>query len=212
MNALKEKIIDDEDLQKGDFHQAILNHADNKWEVEDSWTYYDMIKWVGEEYGDLAQFAVLIGELNDQVCNGGFLQYFESGYASVPTNDKWDGRDHHSNKNVLLHKRMLKLFTKLDLNKTELGSTVFMILSSFKIVIDLDSTRTVMSDCLKCGGLGDDCFDCDGTGRMKCQIENESYEEVINTDKLKRLDDRYYKINEAWMKFLNTYFKGKEHG
>jgi len=72
------------------YHQAILNVCYYKWQHEPEWTYSDMLDYAKETYGDIARFAVLVGKLNQQVCNGGFLQYFDNGYAAVDRTNAYD--------------------------------------------------------------------------------------------------------------------------
>ena len=65
-----------EKVQKGvKEHQEIMNGAYDKWKEKTS-----MKEWLFELTG-LEKKAVALGKLNQQVCNGGFVQWCDNGYA-----------------------------------------------------------------------------------------------------------------------------------
>jgi len=189
--TLKER--NDEDYQKGDVHQSILNLGYEWWQRQGpDVEYKNMITLMQKEYGDLSAFAILIGKYNQQVCNGGHIQYFDNGYAD---GQNGFGRDHDLENP--LHKKMLSFFESLGLNKSELGSKVFDIASRFEI------EEEEQYDDYSCDHYDDEddneeeyCFDC--------EYEN-SYTELVVSDP--GLDNEYYSVNDEWMKYLNEVFK-----
>ncbi len=212
----------DEDYIKGDVHQAILNVAYNKWQetnrTEEKWSYADMIEWIQNTYGDVPAFAVLIGKYNQQVGNGGHIQYFDNGYA-----DGEGGFSKQHDESIPLHEELVSLFIKLEITNPEFkiknADKVLDILKRFQP--QLDDERHEEISCEECGGSGylmedalsdeEDaeqeevkCSWCDG-GRV--EIDNQNYGDVLNTHELDKLDDEYYKVSDKFMESLNTLFK-----
>jgi hypothetical protein len=138
------------------------------------WCYRDMVKWAGETYGEVVKLFILLGACNYQICNGGFLQYFDNGYAGGE-----GGRQRHPDEDILLHKEMLVLAGKYGLHQSDIGSQVYTILAEFRIVPVGDSEDDEKDGCRGC-----------------------RYGEVANTDELDALDHRYYAVNEKWVKEL----------
>lgn len=218
----------DEDFIDGDIHQAILNISYRKWNQNLNWQYKDMIKWVENTYGDLAVLSILIGKYNEQVSNGGHIQYYDNNYASIKT---------EGTKDIELHRKMVKLFEEQDfqnyiINKQE----ILDIISRFNI--EIDDSETDIFICSECGGSGEievecpecygeglgpddeSCFRCEGTGVIQktcpeCdgtgEIEdtNENFGDVVNEDFLNDLDIDWYKLNDEFMKEFNEFLKYK---
>ena len=70
VNAIK-----DEYLEKS-IHQEIMDKAYEKWHENKDWNYYDFISNISE----VERIAVLLGNMNYQIENGGLLQFFENGF------------------------------------------------------------------------------------------------------------------------------------
>lgn len=156
--------------------QRLMDLGYRKWRRPEnrSWCYRDMVEEVGETYGEVVKLFILLGAANYQICNGGFLQYFENGYASGERRGF-----HHREQNLLLHKEMLALAVKYGLHQSESGAQVYGILAEFRIVLGNDHEE----------GREDD-------GRR--------HDEVSNTDELDALDTRYYALNEKWVEALKV--------
>jgi hypothetical protein len=170
----------DSDYQNGDVHQSILNLAYEKWQGV-GWSRTAWMGWVELELGKLAAFAVLIGKYNQQVCNGGHAQYFDNGYAS---GDGGCFVDHDLD--CPLHAKMVSLFQELKFDSTKLGREVLAILEDFKVENITDFHHE-----------WDDDLD------EEVEYEDGTHPQVVNGGEL---DDRYYKINEKWMEYLNKRF------
>lgn len=156
--------------------QRLIDLGYREWQKPENrkWCYRDMAEWAGETYGEVVKLFILLGACNYQIGNGGFRQYFDNGYAS---GEGGCLRDH--DEDILLHKGMLALAGKYGLHQSDIGSHVYTILAEFRIVRSADSDEDEED-----GGCG-------------C-----SAGEIANTDELDALDDRYYAVNEKWVKEL----------
>lgn len=135
-------ITKDEDYKAQDYHQAILNLGYNEWQNDKDWNYVDMLNYMKHTYGDLAMWAVLIGKANQQICNGGFIQYFDNGYASE---GKGGFSSRHST-TLELHDIACNGIEETDLIKTEVGKTVHEIFEEFYIERDEDEGYILNDD------------------------------------------------------------------
>lgn len=213
--ALRQALQNDDDYRTGDVHQAILNIAYSDWQNKDKGisNYGQMIGHTEESYGKLAAFAVLAGKHNQQVGNGGHMQYFDNGYADGQGG--FGGKHDTSNP---LHQHMIDLMVEFGLAKAApIGQQALEIYQAFEIEIDNERWEEV--DCESCHGSGQEetqyteagepieksCEDCGGSGRE--EIDNENYGMVDNTHLLDALDTKWYAMADQYMTFLNEYFK-----
>ena len=116
--------------------QRLMDLGYGEWQKPENrhWCYRDMAEWAGETYGEVVELFILLGAANYQICNGGFLQYFDNGYAS---GDR--GCSHHHDEDIPLHKEMVALTGKYGLHQSETGSEVYAILAAFRIILNDDS-------------------------------------------------------------------------
>lgn len=164
-------------------HQEILNTTYAEWQKNKSWNYSDMIDYAANSFGKFAALALLVGKYNQQVTNGGHMQYFHNGYASRDSGGCFSNHD-----NIELHIEMLDLMKEFGFE----NEPVYAIMKGFDIV---------ELDCEECGGTGqleeydeeedeyttEHCWTCNGKG-SNGNMEGKGH------------DDGYYKIYEAWMK------------
>jgi hypothetical protein len=202
----------------GDTHQTLLNIVYSEWQKpeNDAWTYAEVIKFAIKEYGELVAFAVLIGKYNNQVCNGGHVQYYDNGYAS----GEGGFMDKHGS-NTDLHDLLLSYYLRNDvLHKFSWYHELKDILEKF-LKFHIDNEEYESGTCSECSGSGvvesepedDDeepseekCYTCNGSGEE--DYSNESYQCPVGHD-WDNLDTRFCKINEQVEKDLNMYFKFK---
>jgi hypothetical protein len=134
MNAsqtLKKAVLQRTDeIDTDGYHQTIMNIMYEKWQTESAMSYNDILNWFETTYGSLAKFAVLIGKYNQQVCNGGHIQYFHNGYA-----DGKGGFMSDHDPSIPLHKELIKLFMKTNLDD-DISQQVLRILKCFEIELD----------------------------------------------------------------------------
>jgi len=174
-----------------DVHQEILNIMYEKWQnSENKKTYEDMINWIEGEYGEFASFAVLVGKYNQQVTNGGHIQYYYNGYAAGNVEN-----DNNHIAEILLHDRMVEIFKKFDFN-IENKKELLSILQSLKYQID--NERYIEED--------EEEYDEDEEEYVTItnEYENDEYGEVVNQSDLSELDSRYYKICDNIMEDFET--------
>src|ERR1039458_1425838 len=86
-----------------------------------------MVEQAGETYGEVVKLLILLGACHHQVCNGGWIQYFDNGYASEL------GRCRDSD-DITLHQEMLAIFPQYGIHQTRTGAKVYPILREFRIV------------------------------------------------------------------------------
>lgn len=116
--------VNDGSYRKGEVWQAILNIGYNMWQSsKQDLSYSDMITWMRIEYGEFAAFCILVGKYNQQVTNGGHIQYWDNCYAG------------ESHEDFSLHEQMLSGFRDFGLvTSTELGKKTYEVAKRFKIV------------------------------------------------------------------------------
>jgi hypothetical protein len=109
--------------------QRLVDLGYREWQKPEcrKWNYREMIEQAGEIYGEVVKLLILLGACHHQVCNGGWIQYFDNGYASQA------GRCRGSD-DIALHQEMLALFTKYGIHQTRTGAEVYPILREFRIV------------------------------------------------------------------------------
>lgn len=91
-----------------------------------NWGYSDMVEWTKETFGEWFAMMILLGKYNQQVCNGGHIQYLDNGYASVSMRG-WGSHD-----DIGLHQEMESYFEKFWLKELPEGEKVFEILKEFR--------------------------------------------------------------------------------
>jgi len=109
--------------------QRLVDLGYREWQKPENrrWSYGEMAEWAGETYGEVVKLLILLGACHHQVCNGGWIQYFDNGYASEEVRRGSD--------DITLHKELLALFTKYGIHQTRTGAEVYPILFEFRIVI-----------------------------------------------------------------------------
>ena len=64
--------------------QRLIDLGYREWQKPENrnWSYGEMVEQAGETYGEVVKLLILLGACHHQVCNGGWIQYFDNGYAS----------------------------------------------------------------------------------------------------------------------------------
>lgn len=123
-----------------EIHQAILNIGYSEWQKEENkhWNYQRMIHWMEDTYGELAAYAILIGKLNYQVENGGFMQYLLNQYAGKHEHYLTQDERRDWKNDLGLHRKLCDLHECLGFSKSKLGKKVFEIIDNNLNYSDLD--------------------------------------------------------------------------
>ena len=173
---------------------------------DEGWSYGDMLDNAREKYGELFFAMILAGKYNQQVCNGGHVQYFDNGYGD--RDGGGFGGDH--NPKLPLHDELIAAVKNTIVPLARTGHEGETIAAALDVMDDLeiriDRCRTMQCDCEDCGGTGreDDggsCGSCGGSGTS--EEDNEDYGQVENLDELGKLDDRWYAIDEEFVLACN---------
>lgn len=206
-------------FDKDGVHQSLLELGYSQWQKEGhDWSYSDMITWVTKTYGTLVAFAILVGKYNQQVCNGGHVQYFDNGYGGgTPGNPDFE---------IPLHQQLVRYMAEFGFAEHPVNA--IMVALEFDVVPE---DEYEIYDCCTCGGdgdavfdceacdtTGDDCNECEGAGKLsetceECGGDGEIEEcianrgDICNEGELNALDDRYYRVCDAWMVELEAFFR-----
>jgi hypothetical protein len=110
--------------------QRLVDLGYREWQKPENrkWSCGEMAEQAGETYGEVVKLLILLGACHHQVCNGGWIQYFDNGYASEA------GRRRGSD-DITLHREMLALFTQYGVHQTRTGAEVYSILREFRVVL-----------------------------------------------------------------------------
>lgn len=198
--------------------QLGYNHWQNKAEpkVED---YNSMVEITIQLYGEIAGFALLVGNYMGQVFNGGHDQYWGNGYASSHSR----GAAIYNADDMGTHIMMMELMEKLDLiTFTRELRELYRIMEEFiESVYPFDPSE---EHCPECGGDGTiqrleyndeteeeeqvvvDCEDCDGTGEGPNVQGWQAGEGIVEA---RDLDTELYKIQESVVAALNQWFRSQ---
>lgn len=178
-----------------DIHQIILDIGYTKWQNDPSIeTYSDMLNNMTEKYGLFSNVMIHLGKLNQQVCNGGFIQYYNNGYSG--------GMDHD-----LLDTVMKYYWPMIDEYRGECSASEILVLKQFWDILvkflslDIDQDRKVEEE----------YYDEDTDETLMDLVENPEYGEFDYHSKslLPKLDDEYYAINDTlliiYTKIINNF-------
>lgn len=136
--AAKEIKVDAHEAEEGKTTgtwQGIMNACYDVWQDEADNrvnSYEDLTAFARMQYGLGAEFAVLLGKYNQQVCNGGHAQYFDNGYGSTGKGGCFVDHD-----NIDLHYRLIELFKELNIAEkidSEVAKTLLTCLEGFEVI------------------------------------------------------------------------------
>jgi len=181
--------ITDIQINDNEYLQSINDFAYNKFALSNNWDYADLINWLGENYGDLIKFTVLLASLNGQVCNGGIMQYYHNGYG-----DGHGGCMEEHTPEIPLFRETLKLADKYSYAMPSLIKLIN-ISKNFKIEIDNDRCTTEL------------CLDEEDYEYYEEEVINDNYGDILNHDELSEFDSKYYEFNADIINELEMFLK-----
>lgn len=201
LKDLDADIIEINDEDKVDYHQTILNIGYGWWNGHpnpNNYSFADMIEHMNKSYGIIYGTLVLIGKLNQQVNNGGFLQYYNNGYTRKRKDDF--GQSLHTRIIVDLLDIIAELENKDILTAGEF-STLKEALRIFQAYLNIpvDTEKSYREEVE---------YEEDGEPYFQVEdVENDDYGHLTDTDSLDILDGQYYDIDEALMEVMNKISK-----
>ena len=212
------EILADYEERQESVWQSILNVFYKRWQADQYKGYSEMIAAALEE-SEYYALAILLGKYNQQVCNGGHVQYFDNGYASISGGGYASTKD-----NIELHQELEDLAGKL-LPESDLKEVLMECLKKFEGRISEGS-----EECGDCNGEGgwyteeeeeyededgemsygtneewETCWSCHGDG----YIDTDGLMYDITTYGKDALDDLYYTISDRVEKEYEPFFAEK---
>lgn len=206
--------------------QKLMDEAYEIWqnELRDSASQTTLFKTLEERGMSNHVKAVMLGNLNYQVENGGFQQWVDNGYASEALPGLLDflkelGTENANKVWVMLTK--LGKYTSVGVMNQGFGATYWEDEGEFLC----EECRGMggddeQVDCDYCYGSGDDedgdpCSACDGVGYTwewveceECYGSGYSDQRSFGRDLAANFDDEYYKINQNLLQEVEDFFNG----
>jgi hypothetical protein len=214
-----------------DLFQEVLNIGYTEWqqhlEGANAWGFANMVNWMRETFGDDAALIMMLGKFNQQVYNGGIIQWLDNGYASDDSTrhrrQQFYGASPEMDTTLL--DNMVDDLQASDLSKLPHGHEMLDILLRIQDEIsDADGSCPNCNNhryvkCENCDGTGEnaegeDCEECDGEGEIPCpecnedgHLEMDAREGSLNNMTFDRLDQMYYEFSDVWEKEVTDYLK-----
>lgn len=193
----------DDDMNTIDFHQTILNVGYGWWNNKpnpNEFSYSDMIDYMDKTYGQIFGTLILIGKLNQQVNNGGFIQYYKNHYSRV------NETDYEQSLHIRLVNDLTEIIGEIKEKDKLIDISGFIILNEaleifkdyLKVPIDLEKT---VEEEVEYGNKTDGFF-----FEME-EVENDNYGNHRDPELLDDLDERYYRLDEKLMELINIISK-----
>lgn len=167
--------------------QELMNDVYCVWQsVEGKYDKHDII----DAFTEYHRMAVVFGNLNYQVCNGGFSQWIFNGYCL---------------EDIIYIYRYLNLSMKKDKYKDNEAIKILVSLLEdyYSDVCDFESYGTISVDCEDCEGFGYyededeeetcDCYNCNGTGSVESSDFSRDYTPYDSEEK----SSKYYEVTEG---------------
>lgn len=170
------------------------------------------IKTVKEKLSFEHSFFLLFSDYDNQVCNGGHVQYVGNGYHSTEQN----GFIQNISDNYDIHDEFVQLSKEfLEKYPNDVLKEFVQIIENFHI--EIDNEIEIEETCHECQGSGcseeeeeEDCYICDGSGMILVDNQNRGNIDKETTTLFEELDDKYYKINEMLINWISIALKNKE--
>jgi hypothetical protein len=182
--------------EDNEYFQSVLDAAFKDWQTNEIIKSYDnMLKNARYKFGELAEFLVLIGKFNYQVCNGGHSQYWSNGFASSDNNGWGEHED------CELHNRLIEYSKKYlpKILKPELCEEMIRILETPNW-FDTDNEEYSYETYEEYDEENDEYYE------VEEEVYNDNYGS-FNWD-IETLDRDYYKINDKVMDCIESFLRG----
>lgn len=198
-------------IKEVDVHQFFLDIAYEWWQHTSNTSYHDMLNHFEEYYSEFFSLMINTGKLNQQVCNGGFLQYYDNGYADgLPSMYDRDFSHPLTKKILILLPKAIDQFGETLMDEDKIIVIKFLdILKRFRIAsIERDKTY-----------IEYESYEDDDGNLIDEEYEesNPDYGMFTNEGRkeLNKLDSEYYDINDdlliIYLKLINNFLKEIEY-
>ena len=181
-----------------DWHQTLMNIAYNWWQEQKNPNvveYQDMIGYVSTEYGFIVSGLILAGKYNQQVGNGGHIQYYDNAYADGTGGCMSEKDFDHPLHRILIDwmeelEPKIKTFLEERPNYQEAFKEVLDIMKKF-LELPIDDEKMIE----------DVEYDDEGN-EEEVEYENQDYGRM-DYKASEVLDERYYKVNSRFMEICS---------
>jgi len=187
------------EVEEESIHQKLMNKAYDLWSTEEGkkLSYSDFLDVVSDKFGKLYSNAVITGNLNYQVENGGFYQWFENGYV-IDLGD-------------------LIIFFEENFKENEINEKVKNLLNRVIDILDwydggieslrvIDKLKYILNEVVDILDWLDEGKDCVKNLYDYKEFFIKKLEDQVQKE-LNQLDEKYYEINEKLNEILEEYFK-----
>jgi hypothetical protein len=208
--------------EEKDLHQLLMDKAYNDErkrtdaDPESTWSYNRMVR----EASDLERMAVVLGNLNYQVENGGFNQWVDNGYCTHISDVKecLELIDTETTRKIL---PMVETVEEFLLDEVISGSVESRGCGGW--YFDDEKCGRDMESCYDCGGSGEienpdyddededcdeeqmiECSDCCGEGEVEGDVD---YPNFNGEHRCGDLNSEFYSINTQFLEDIKTYIK-----
>ena len=224
INATDEEIelaIKAEEAQEIDIHQKLMDkaYADERTRANkdnNSWSYNRMVR----EASDLERLAVVLGNLNYQVENGGFNQWVDNGYCTHISDVKecLELIDTETTNKIL---PMIEKVEEFLLDEVISGSVESRGCGGW--YFDDEKWGHNTDTCYECGGSGEidnpdydwddedceedtmiECCDCNGEGEVEGEVD---YPNFNGEHRCGDLNSQFYDINKQFLEDIKEYLE-----
>lgn len=176
-----------------------------------------------ERVADVNKVIFLVGKMNSQVENGGFMQYFDNGYA-IGVVGAFQNHEHNYNEHGLFaHDYLLgelKNITNSLPDSLPATIKVIELMEEFKSAIEFDDEQVTFETCPECGGIGEidegdllegeediqPCPECDGDGDIEIMNDNYGHISEDTVNRWSALDSEYYEINDQFLQEIQQHY------
>lgn len=169
-------------------HQEMMDLAYAEWKTTG-------VEPAKQDSHKLFKLAVMVGNMNYQVCNGGWIQYFDNGYASAETSGFANGHEE-----IDRHNEFMGLFNQYGLQAIENGREVYKLMDAFSSAFEIDDEQYteewIEAEDEDEEDRYEECYNENyGEASEYCQVQWES------------LNGKFYAINDKFLAAFETFLR-----
>ena len=199
-------------MNSRDIHQELMNEVYTKWR-EKEFAHMDRLEIIDKFFDKKHKVAVQLGNLNYQVENGGFSQWFFNSYGDEDIDDLLEYLDDAVLKEIPYSKELYDILNSIknehmnitcpdcegkgyvDCSECNGDGAIECYECAGEGYIEDEDDNTVT--CPDCNGTGVvDCGDCCGSGHIECETCEGNGKAHVYYAGLSEFDNRYYNIDD----------------